>query len=58
MVYVHLAEGFEEIEAVTIVDLLRRVGTEVKTVSVSGKKQVLGTHGMPVDCLLYTSRCV
>lgn len=54
MVYVHLAEGFEEIEAVTIVDLLRRVGAEVKTVSVSGKKQVMGTHGVPVEAdLLY-----
>lgn len=49
MVYVHLAEGFEEIEALTIVDVLRRAGIDAQTVSVTGARQVLGTHGIPVE---------
>lgn len=49
MVYVHLAEGFEEIEALTIVDVLRRADIDVKTVSVSGGRMVKGTHGVNVE---------
>ena len=37
MVYVLLGTGFEEIEALTPVDLLRRAGAQVKTVSLNGK---------------------
>ena len=40
MVYVHLAEGFEEIEALTVVDVLRRADIQVKMVSVTGNKMV------------------
>lgn len=44
--YVFLAEGFEEIEAVTPVDLLRRAGVDAHFVSVTGKKAVTGAHGI------------
>lgn len=48
-----LAEGFEEIEAVAIVDVLRRGGVEVDMISVTASKQVAGAHQIVVlaDCL-------
>ena len=46
--FVFLAEGFEEIEALTVVDLLRRAGMPVKTVSITTALQVTGAHGVTV----------
>ena len=43
-----LAEGFEEVEALTVIDLLRRGGVEVTTVSIMGDKLVNGSHNIPV----------
>jgi 4-methyl-5(b-hydroxyethyl)-thiazole monophosphate biosynthesis len=43
-----LAEGFEEIEAVTVVDLLRRAGIEVRTASLAGR-HVTGSHGIRIE---------
>lgn len=48
MVYLFLADGFEEIEALTQVDYLRRAGIEVCTVGVTGKT-VTGAHGIQVS---------
>ena len=48
MVYVFLAEGFEEIEALTVVDLGRRAGLDVQTVSITRDKTVTGARGIPV----------
>lgn len=46
MIYVHLAEGFEEIEALATVDVLRRAEIEAKLVSVTGERVVTGAHGI------------
>lgn len=43
-----LAEGFEEIEALTVVDYLRRMDIGVDTCSITGEKQVKGAHEIPV----------
>ncbi len=47
-VLIHFANGFEEVEAITPVDVLRRAGCEVVTVSVTGKKEVTSTRGLTV----------
>ncbi len=47
-VFVYLATGFEEVEALTVVDLLRRANIEVKTVSVHQGPVVKGAHDIPV----------
>lgn len=47
--YVFLADGFEEIEALTAVDVLRRAGLDVKTVSITASNQVKGAHGVEVN---------
>lgn len=54
MIYVLLAEGFEELEAMAPVDLLRRAGASVQTVSVTGERIVTGARGIPAvaDILL------
>ncbi len=45
---VHLADGFEEIEAVSIIDVLRRADLEVLVVSVTGKLVVCGVHQLKI----------
>ena len=48
---IFLADGFEEIEALTVVDLLRRAGIEITTVSIMGmgRKKVTGSHQITVE---------
>lgn len=46
--FVFLAEGFEEIEAISVIDILRRAGIPVKTVSITSALQVTGAHGISV----------
>ena len=54
--FVFLADGFEEIEAISVIDILRRAGMPVKTVSISASLQVKGAHGVTVAAdVLYDS---
>lgn len=48
MVYLFWAEGFEEMEVVVTIDILRRCGVEVETVSIRNTRNVLGAHGISV----------
>ena len=49
MNYLFLDNGFEEIEAITTVDLLRRANINLTTVSVTGKAMVLGAHNIAIE---------
>ena len=48
MNYIFLDNGFEEIEAITTIDLLRRANVALTTVSVTGAEMVLGAHNILV----------
>ena len=47
-VNVYLADGFEEVEGLTVVDLLRRAGIETDMVSIMGRKEIVGARKIPV----------
>lgn len=47
--FLFLAAGFEEIEALTAVDVMRRAGMNVQTVSITSSLQVKGAHGITVN---------
>lgn len=46
--YVFLADGFEEIEALTTIDVMRRAGMDVTTVSINPELNVIGAHNVAV----------
>lgn len=48
-IFVFLADGFEEVEALATVDILRRAGLEVATVSLADNRKAVGAHGVPVE---------
>ena len=48
MVYIFLADGFEEIEALTPLDMLRRAGIDTLAVSINETETVTGAHGIKV----------
>src|ERR1035437_5610510 len=52
-VFIFLADGFEEIEAIAPIDIFRRADIDVTTVSISNEKSVRGAHNITVqaDCL-------
>ena len=54
MNYIFLAPGFEEIEALTVIDVLRRADISVKSVSITDDLTVVGAHAITVsaDCVL------
>ena len=45
-VYILVADGFEEIEGLTVVDLLRRAKVDIKMVSIKDTKDILGSHNI------------
>lgn len=54
MVNVYLAEGFEEIEAISVIDVLRRQNHKIQMVSLTGNKLVKGAHGINIEAdILY-----
>ena len=56
---IFLAEGFEELEALTPADLLRRAGIETDLISVTGDRTVNGSHGIKImsDLLFDMEKC-
>lgn len=56
-VYTFFADGFEEIEALTAVDVLRRAGLNVKIVSVTPDEIVVGAHDVSILCDINFDNC-
>ncbi len=49
MLYMFFAEGFEEVEAIATLDVIRRAGIEIKSVGV-GSEVITGSHMIPIVC--------
>ncbi|MFA7173981.1 MAG: DJ-1 family glyoxalase III [Kiritimatiellia bacterium] len=48
-IFIPLAEGFEELEAIAVIDILRRAGLAVTTAALTSEKLVLGAHGVLIQ---------
>ena len=57
-VYIFLADGFEDIEGLTVVDLMRRAGIEAVTVSIKETREITTSHGieMKTDLCFFRNR--
>ena len=51
---IFLANGFEEIEGLTVVDILRRAKIDITMVSITGTKAVEGSHGIKLEEFVIT----
>lgn len=47
---IFMADGCEEIEGLTVVDILRRAGIQIEMISISGKAEVTGSHSITFKC--------
>lgn len=56
-VYVFFADGFEEVEAFTSIDVMRRAGLNLEMVSVTPDEIVTGAHDVPVLCDMNIANC-
>jgi 4-methyl-5(b-hydroxyethyl)-thiazole monophosphate biosynthesis len=56
-IYIFLATGFEETEAVAIIDVLRRAELHVTVVSVTGQRMVTGSHKISVEADALFEEC-
>ena len=48
MVYILMADGFEEIEGIMVVDLLRRARIDIKMVSIHDRLEIVSSHNVPI----------
>ena len=48
-VYIFFADGFEDIEGLTVVDLMRRAGIDIQTVSIKETKEIRTSHGNKIS---------
>ena len=55
--YVFFADGFEEVEALATVDVMRRAGMPVETVSINPTHQVIGAHGVVITADVLIGDC-
>ncbi len=49
MFYIFFADGFEEVEAIATLDVIRRAGIQIESVGI-GSKSITGTHGINITC--------
>ncbi len=49
MLYMFFADGFEEVEAIATLDVIRRAQIEIQSVGI-GNNKIIGAHGIPVIC--------